>query len=252
MNSLLDVSKSGELLVVAHRGSSGTAPENTISAFRQALESGAKMVEIDIQITADNKFVVYHDFVPPGHIKRISELNFVEIKDIDIGSAYGSIYAGEKIPLLQEVLELVRDKALLMIEIKTWTGDKIQANMKQLIELIEEYNNLERTIFGSFNYKVLKDLKQLNPNIKTAAIKIPGDDKTPKEIKELTQCEVFIFSVEELTQELMDSAIKEELFTGVYSVDTKANLEIALEYKVRAVATNYPGKIFKWLEEIRA
>jgi glycerophosphoryl diester phosphodiesterase len=166
MNSLLDVSKSGELLVVAHRGSSGTAPENTISAFRQALDSGAKMVEIDIQITADNKFVVYHDFVPPGHDKRISELNFDEIKDIDIGSAYGNIYAGEKIPLLQEVLELIRDKALLMIEIKTWTGDKIQANMEQLIELIEEFNSLDKTVFGSFNYKVLRDLKQLNPYIK--------------------------------------------------------------------------------------
>ncbi|MBS4000616.1 MAG: hypothetical protein KGZ71_09050 [Desulfobulbaceae bacterium] len=252
MNSLLDVSKSGELLVVAHRGSSGTAPENTISAFRQALDSGAKMVEIDIQITADNKFVVYHDFVPPGYDKRISELDFDEIKDIDIGSAYGNIYAGEKIPLLQEVLELVRDKALLMIEIKTWTGDKIQANMNQLIELIDEFNSLDKTVFGSFNYKVLRDLKQLNPNIKTAAIKIPGDDKSPREIRELTQCEVFIFSVEELNQELMESAIQEGLFTGVYSVDTKASLKFALEHKVRAVATNYPNKIFKWLDEIKA
>lgn len=250
MNSLLDISKSAELLVVAHRGSSGTAPENTLSAFRQALESGAKMVEIDIQITADNHFVVYHDFIPPGHNKRISELNYSDIKDIEIGLAFGSNYVGEHIPLLKDVLELIKNKALLMIEIKTWTGEKIQTNMNKLIEIIEEYDYLDKTVFGSFNYMVLIELKKLNPNIKTAAIKIPGDDKTPGDIKSLTDCEVYIFSLEELSTELMNSAEQAQLFTGVYSVDTKANLEYALEHKVRAVATNYPGKIFNWLKEL--
>jgi len=92
----------------------------------------------------------------------------------------------------------------------------------------------------------------MNPDITTAAIKIPGDDKTPEEIKELTNCEVFIFSLEELDKNLMDSAEKAELFTGVYTVDTKANLEYALEHRVKAVATNYPAKIFKWLSEMES
>lgn len=251
MNSLLEVSKSQKLLVVAHRGSSGTAPENSISAFRQALDAGAKMVEVDIQITADNQFVVYHDFIPPGFEKRISELLYDDIKDIDIGSSYGTLYSGETIPLLTQVLELIKDKALLIIEIKTWTGDKIKENMSDLIKLIDDFGYLSKTVFGSFNYKVLIDLKKMNPNIKTAAIKIPGDDKTPEDIKSLTGCEVFIFSLEELNPSLMESAERAGLFTGVYTVDTKANLEYALEHNVKAVATNYPAKIFKWLEEIQ-
>ncbi len=250
MNSLLEVSKSQKLLVVAHRGSSGTAPENSISAFKQALDAGAKMVEVDIQITSDNQFVVYHDFIPPGFNKRISELMYNDIKDIDIGSSYGTLYAGETIPLLTQVLELIDNKALLMIELKTWTGDKIKENMSELIKLIDDFGYLSKTVFGSFNYKVLVDLKKMNPNIKTAAIKIPGDDKTPEEIRDLTECEVFIFSLEELNPKLMESAERAGLFTGVYAVDTKANLEYALEHKVKAVATNYPAKIFSWLAEL--
>ena len=250
MQNLDEYINNKEILIVAHRGSSGTAPENSLSAYKEAIEAGANMIEVDIQITKDNQIVAYHDYYPAGMSKKISELEFDEIKDIDIGSGFDEKFINERIPLLTQVLELAKDRCYIMLEIKTITGEKFTQSCNVLLDLIKQYNYEKNTIFGSFNYAALSLIKQMNPNLYTAAIKIPGDKSTPAEIKKVTGCVAFICSVEEFNEEISKNAIENNIITGVYSVETKYQLEQVLSLGCRAIATNYPKKIKKLLEEL--
>jgi glycerophosphoryl diester phosphodiesterase len=249
MDSIKQFVESNELLIVAHRGSSGTAPENTMTSFRQALESGCQMIEVDVQLSSDNQFIAYHDFEPIGYNKKISEMTYSEILEIDIGFGFDSAYKGEKIPLLKDVIDLVYNKNYLMIEIKTLAGNKFIENAEKLLNLINKYNYIDKTIVGSFNHSALNLVKKLDPNIHTAAIKIPGDIRLPSQLKASINCDVFICSIEEINDTLLKDAENCGLFTGVYSIDTKDNLITALDNNIKAIATNYPKKIMEWIEE---
>ncbi len=252
MINLKESVNNGNILVVAHRGSSGTAPENTLAAYKEAIDAGAKMIEIDVQITKDNHIVAYHDYYPAGLDKKISELDYDDIKDIDIGSGFDEKFADEKIPLLEEVIKLAKDKCYLMLEIKTITGEKFSQSCNLLLDLIYQYNYEKNTIFGSFNYAALALIKKINPELYTAAIKIPGDKSLPSEIQKVTGCVSFICSVEEFNNEISENAKANDIITGVYSVETKYQLEKVLDLGCKAIATNYPRKIMKLLEEIKS
>jgi glycerophosphoryl diester phosphodiesterase len=247
MKSLEQFVKENDYFVVAHRGSSGTAPENTLAAFRAAMSAGADMIEVDIQITRDNEIIAHHDFYPEGLDQKVSELDFNDIKKIDIGSGFDTRFAGEKVPTLEQILDLIYSKCYLMIEIKTLTGEKFMENAEKLIRIIKKYGYEDKTLFGSFNYKALKHLKEIDPKLRTAAIKIPGEETLPSELKQVCGCEVFICSVEEMNPEIAADAEKNCIYTGVYSVDTRAHVETARQYKVTAFATDYPEKIINLL-----
>jgi glycerophosphoryl diester phosphodiesterase len=250
MDSVKNFVENNELLIVAHRGSSGTAPENTLASFSQALDSGCQMIEVDVQLSADNQFIAYHDFIPIGFNKKISEMTYEEISEIDVGSGYDPAFKGEKIPLLKDVIELVYDKNYLMIEVKTLAGNKFRENAVKLLNLINSYNYIDKTIVGSFNHSALNLIKKLDPKIHTAAIKIPGDIRLPSELKESINCDVFICSIEEINEAIVKNAENCGLVTGVYSIDTKDSLITALNNNIKAIATNYPKKIMEWIEEI--
>ncbi|MEE8161555.1 MAG: glycerophosphodiester phosphodiesterase family protein, partial [Acidobacteriota bacterium] len=102
-----------QVAVTAHRGSSLAAPENTMSAVRLAIEQGADFAEIDVQETADGEIVLLHDddlMRIASLNKRISELSFAEVQELDAGSWFSREYAGERIPRLLDIIELARGK----------------------------------------------------------------------------------------------------------------------------------------------
>ncbi len=249
MISLETFVKNKDILVVAHRGSSGAIPENSLSAYRQAIEDGSDMIEMDVQITLDNQIVAYHDFVPYGFEEDLSNLNYEVISNIDIGNGYDSKYKGEKIPLLEDAIKLIENKNYLMLEIKTIAGNNFTKNAEFLLDLIHKYNYLDKTLVGSFNHSALSILKKIQPNLRTAAIKIPGDVRLPSEIKTSIGCDAFICDIDELNHSVEEDSLNSGLFIGVYSIDTKSQFEEALKYNVTALATNYPSKVRQWLEE---
>lgn len=250
MLSLKDFVIDKKHFVVAHRGASGNAPENTLAAYQLAIDEGADMIEMDVQITQDGVFVAYHDFIPVGMDKDFEDLEYSDIEKIDVGIGYDIKYKGEKIPKLEDALSVIQNKCYVILEIKTLAVKNFKDNSEKLIELIDRFNYLDKTIFGSFNYSALAQLKKMNPNIHTAAIKIPMDNRLPSELKKLIGCESYICSVEEVSDEIYQDAIKSEIIMGVYSVDTKSQFLDAIKYNIRALGTNYPSKVRKWLDEI--
>src|SRR5512140_205883 len=109
-------------LLVAHRGSSGTAPENTMAAFRKAIAAGVDMIELDVRMSKDYHLIVLHDSTVrrttngPG---RVCGMSLQELKSLDAGSWFGPRFRGEQIPTLREVMELLPARVGLNSEVKT-------------------------------------------------------------------------------------------------------------------------------------
>ena len=116
-------------IIIAHRGASNLAPENTLAAFRLAKRLGADGIECDVQLTKDHQLVIAHDYFTDDHtgVKGdIYDMTLAELRQLDFGKWKSPEYEGEKIPTLDEVLEVGRDMKMLHIELKpTWTGTPI-------------------------------------------------------------------------------------------------------------------------------
>ena len=147
-------------LIIAHRGESYDAPENTLASINLAWQRGAEAVEIDVHLSKDNNVIVIHDASTKrvsGKSGRIKNLTLDEIKNLDVGSWKNEKYKNEKIPTLEEVLKTIPPNKKLIIEIKS--GVKIlpflkieikRANLKpNQIEIISFSYASERMIFIS-------------------------------------------------------------------------------------------------------
>ena len=122
-------------LIIAHRGESNDAPENTMAAINLAWERGADAVEIDIQLSSDHKIVVIHDFNTKrlaGVNKKLKDQPFEDLRKLDVGAWMNPAWTGERIPSIEEVLDSVPDKKKLVIEIKS--GSEIIPYLKKAIK----------------------------------------------------------------------------------------------------------------------
>src|SRR5512136_1224893 len=106
-------------LNIGHRGASAAAPQNTLAAFRKAMELGADGVELDVQLSADGAVVVIHDFTvdkATDGTGRVAAKTLAELKALDAGSRFSPQFAGERIPTLAEVFEAIDGKLLVNVE----------------------------------------------------------------------------------------------------------------------------------------
>ena len=146
-------------IVIAHRGESYEAPENTLSSINLAWERDADAVEIDVRLTKDNQIVVIHDSHTKrvsGKCKRISKSNLAELQKLDVGKYKNSKYTGEKIPTLKEVLNTVPKEKKILIEIKSHR--KIVPFLKEVIQ--NSGLKKDQIEIISFNLKTLIDVKK--------------------------------------------------------------------------------------------
>ena len=130
------------MLKIAHRGASGYEPENTLRSFRKAIELNSDAIELDVQLTKDHKLVVIHDETVNRTTNgkwKVSELTLKELKKLDAGK-------GEKIPTLEEVIKVCRNKCKLNIEIKELNS------VKKVIEIVVKERFVKQTIISS-NHK---------------------------------------------------------------------------------------------------
>lgn len=161
-----------ETEITAHRGASALAPENTMAAFRLAEELGADWIELDVQECADGEIVVMHDsnFARTVGLRaNVWELTWPEIAELDAGSRFSPLYAGERIPLLREVLDFARDSGVrLNIELKP-TGRERELE-RSVARLVREYGMEERCVITSQVYAVLERVKAVAPELETVYV----------------------------------------------------------------------------------
>ncbi len=156
-----------DLIIAAHRGAAGKAPENTMASIRQAIEDKADWVEIDVQETADGEVVVIHDsdFMKLSGVNlKVWEGTLEQVQQIDIGSWFGPEFAGERVPTLREVLKEVHGKANLVIELKYYGHD--EELEQRVVDLVEELDMIGDVAIMSLKYEAIAKVRKLRPDWK--------------------------------------------------------------------------------------
>jgi len=159
-------------LLFGHRGCSKAAPENSMAAFQLILDKGVPGVELDVHLCKSGELVVTHD----TNLKRVTgleaeiiETEYAEIKELDAGSWFGEAYAGEKIPLLDDVFDLMGDKVYYDIEIKN--ESRIPGRLEQeVVRVVQKRGMQERMMLSSFNPYSIREVRRLDGKIHTAHI----------------------------------------------------------------------------------
>lgn len=163
------IRKKYPIKVIAHRGASGHAPENTMAAFRKALEIGANYIELDVHLSADGKVVVMHDPTVNRTTNgkgKIAALTWKELSELNIKSRFQKKYPEEKIPLLEEVLELIIGRAILLIEIKADArGNPYSQIEKKIYDIIKDHHAVSWCEVQSFHDVYINNWLQLATNI---------------------------------------------------------------------------------------
>lgn len=169
----LRVRKNGRPLLVGHRGAMAIAPENTLISFEAAIRSGADIVELDVQLTADEQVVVFHDTTleaKTGHPGMVGSYTAEFLQTLDVGTYFDEAFAGAAIPLLTDVLDWGKKTGTpLMIELKH--GPVFEPKLDiATVRLIEAYGMVDNVVITSFDQFALQRVKQANPNIAVSFI----------------------------------------------------------------------------------
>jgi glycerophosphoryl diester phosphodiesterase len=163
-------------LNVSHRGMMASAPQNTLAAFRKAVEFGADGVELDVQLSKDGAVVVIHDFAvdrTTDGTGRVAQKTLAELKALDAGSKFSPQFAGERIPTLTEVFDVLEGKLLVNIELKALGRNRDTSLVAPVLEVVRKHGMDKRVLFSSFNSYVLRAMKQLAPDIPIGLLYAP-------------------------------------------------------------------------------
>ena len=149
--------------IIAHRGASYLAPENTLTAFKKAMEIGADGVEMDVQQTIDAGLVIHHDYMIDLHTDisgKIYDMTMGDLKELDFGSWKDAIYQDEKIATLQEAMELCKQMpgCTVHLELKS-TMDNDPDFVPRVLEVLQQTEMVEQVILVSFNHALLRQAK---------------------------------------------------------------------------------------------
>ncbi|MEK4064114.1 MULTISPECIES: glycerophosphodiester phosphodiesterase [unclassified Paenibacillus] len=230
-------------MCVAHRGFSGKAPENTLAAVRMALALPyVRWMEIDVQLTRDGVPVVIHDFTldrtTNGHGK-IKNMDYEHLRRLDAGSWKGRAFRGERVPSLEEVLELASGRLRLNIELKT-SGDMYPGLEKAVIDLVSSKGMRDDVVLTSFDAGALQRIKELDPRFHTGLIYDSRTGDPARKLKEL-DCSFLSISFARLNPGLAKLLAERGVKTMAWTVNkAKEMRRLAEMHSDIMICTNRP------------
>jgi glycerophosphoryl diester phosphodiesterase len=233
------------VLVTAHRGHSRAAPENTLSAVRKAIESGADYAEVDVQPTADGVVVLLHDSDlkrVAGVPRRLEELRYDEVRKLDVGSWFGPAFAGERVPTLGDVIKLCRGRIKLNIELKLYGPDRRLA--RKVARLVRELDFEPDCLVTSFDYDALLEVKRHNPRLRTGLI-------VAYALGSVSRLDVDALSVRAdfLSEELRRDARRHGREVHVWTVNDAAQMARLIKRGVDNIITDDPDLLIRVRDE---
>jgi len=233
------------IVVVAHRGYSRVAPENSMSAFRKAIDVGADMIELDVQKTADGVVVVWHDrdlMRLAGDPRVIAGISFAEVRSLEFGKLKGVEFAGERIATLSEVVALAREKIKLQIELKYYGKDDGLAD--KVADLIRREDFEDQCEVSSLDYEGLMQAKRRNPRLKTVAlVTYAVGDPARLDVDGLS------VNANVLSDRLIKGARAHGKQLYVWTVDESREMVRWIERGVGGLVTNSPAELIRIREE---
>ncbi len=237
-----------EIFITAHRGASGQAPENTMSAYLLAIEMGADYAELDVQETADDVLILYHDKTyerTSGVLANVWELPYDSIVGFEAGAWKSEDYRGEPIPLFTDIIDSVNGRMSLNVEIKM-NGHE-DGLTEHVMQVLDEKNFADQCIVTSFNFAAVDLVRALYPSFKVGYI----FSKMPKDI-DVFAANVDLLSVKNklVTAEFVEQAHQTGKEVHVWGKVDKPEEMIRLrDLQIDNVITNHPDR---WREFLNA
>jgi|WetSurMetagenome_2_1015567.scaffolds.fasta_scaffold351570_1 glycerophosphoryl diester phosphodiesterase len=240
-------SQNSGILLTAHRGASGYAPENTLSSMSEAIKMKADYSELDAQETSDGEIIVLHD----GNLKRttgldknIWETSYEEIKKLDAGSWYNDKFKGEPLPKLSDIIDLVKGKMKLNIELKCNGHQKKLAD--KVVKIVKEKDFSKECILTSFEINEIKRAKEIDSTLKVGLIfeKMPGAYDVFKANMEVLSVNYLL-----VDENFVRKAKENGKEIHVWTVDDEAEMRRLIKLGVTSILTNYPEKLKKIFAE---
>ncbi|WP_424359578.1 glycerophosphodiester phosphodiesterase [Methanocella sp. MCL-LM] len=221
-----------DFMVIGHRGAAGYEPENTLRSFQKGIALGVDWIELDIRRTADGHIVVMHDDTVERTTNgrgKVSEMSLADIKKLDAGK-------GEKVPTLQEAIDVAKGKVKLIIELK------LEGLEADVIDIVEKNGLFEDCIISSFFYYSIRRVKELRPGIMTAAIA----SKLPIEFHRLHNdflADTIFLRKDIVSRDIVDEAHRDGFLVCVWNIDDSRDVARYADMGVDFISSNYPDRL---------
>ncbi|MBI3805264.1 MAG: glycerophosphodiester phosphodiesterase [Nitrospirae bacterium] len=228
-----------KILIWAHRGASGHAPENTLASFEKAMAMGADGIECDLRESREGELVVFHD----PTIKRLTrqagrvvDLSLSELKQLDIGTWFAPDFAGQTVVTAKELIAKIPPPFLLNLEIKAAAPQKI-------VDLVRGTGMADRVVVSSFDHTLLKKLRTLHPTLPIGYL----IDREPlkKILQEARRLEAVSLHLpsKRMSPELIEQAHQAGFKVYVYTVNDPDQMRYFIEIGIDGLFTNYPDRL---------
>jgi glycerophosphoryl diester phosphodiesterase len=233
-------------LVIAHRGASGTCPENTLAAFRHAQALGADMIELDVQLARDGNVVVIHDWTldrTTDGSGPVGARSLAELRALDAGAWFASAFGGERIPTLAEVLAEVRIP--VNVELKPLGDDGLEAAALAVVEMA---GALPRVVFSSFE---LAALERLRARSRAASLAVLWEtDSMEEAIRHMERVDARALHLRKdaATPSALGAAARRAIPVRVWTVNEPNDFARLASARVDGVFTDFPERFLHQLK----
>jgi glycerophosphoryl diester phosphodiesterase len=227
------------LLNIAHRGASGEFPENTLAAFAAAIDAGAQMCELDVQLSADGVAVVIHDDTVDRTTDgrgAVASMSLAELRRLDAGRKFGARFAGTAIPTLDEVFNLAKGKCGLNVELK---GAGVEG---EVCRLVRGHNAIGNTIVSSFDWDALAAVRSLEPALRLGVLADRAVGAMMEAARRLRAVSINP-RYELVTAAIVKRAHDAGLKVFVWTIDKPARMRRMIAMGVDGIMTNYPARL---------
>ncbi|WP_461369797.1 glycerophosphodiester phosphodiesterase [Candidatus Darwinibacter acetoxidans] len=232
------------VLCLGHRGAPEAAPENTISSFLAAEALGAHGIELDVMLSRDGEIAVIHNYELDATTSGkgpVKDYTMAELKQLDAGSWFHEAFAGERIPTLQEVIEIIDPQTLINIELKT-ESPATDGLEQAVVKVIQEHDLYDRVVVSSFNPIALLRVKWADKKIPVGLLYAPD---LPRFLSEgwfipLLRPEALHPEIRMVDEKYMEWARKKGYRVNVWTVNEAADLKRMLDLGVDGIITDRP------------
>ncbi|NLA27628.1 MAG: glycerophosphodiester phosphodiesterase [Firmicutes bacterium] len=238
---------------MGHRGAREAAPENTISSFQTAEAMGAHGIELDVMLSKDDRLIVIHDYdldATTDGKGPVKEYTLAEIKKLDAGSWFDESFTGERIPILEEVIEALHPATLINIELKT-ESPATDGLENMVVEVIQKYDLYNRVVVSSFNPIALLRVKIADKKIPVGLLYAPD---LPRYLSEgwfiaILRPEALHPELKMVDEDYMEWARKKGYRVNVWTVNEAADLKRMLDLEVDGIITDRPDLLLELMQE---
>jgi len=232
-------------LVIAHRGASSSAPENTLAAFDLALEMGARHLELDVELTRDGHVVVIHDDTVDRTTDGsgpVTAQTLDALRRLDAGRWFGAAFAGERIPTYEDVLVRYQGRAHLHTEIK----GRAPELSRRTVDLIRRHGMESDVTLTSFRRVRLEEVRAHAPELPTGWLVPDVSETTMAEARRLGLVQLCPRGPS-VTRELVQRLHAEGFVVRAWGVGTEELMRQIVEAGADGMTVNFPDKLIAWL-----